>query len=243
MKIAIIGYGKMGRMVEQEAQSLNIPISQVIDNKDDLLASDFDDDEVAIEFTEPATCIENIGILASKGVNISCGTTGWYHDIETVKKLVNTNNIGFIYATNFAIGVNIFWKILKKATCIIDKFNEYDVFGHEVHHNKKKDSPSGTALTTAQIIIDNIKRKKQIITEKLDREIKADEVHFSSTRGGYVIGKHEVVFDSILDSIKITHDSKGRSSYARGAINCAKWIKDKKGFFNINNYMEELLYE
>ena len=241
MKIAIIGYGKMGKMVEQEAQNLNIPISQIIDNKNDLLASDFDDEEVAIEFTEPATCIENIGILASKGVNISCGTTGWHQDIERAKEIVLTNNIGLIYATNFAIGVNIFWKVVKEAACIVDKFDEYDVFGHEIHHNKKKDSPSGTALTTAKILVDNIKRKKHIITERVDRGMKPDELHFSSTRGGYVIGKHEVVFDSSLDSIKIAHDSKGRSTYARGAINCAKWIRDKKGFFNINDYMEELL--
>ena len=241
MKIAIIGYGKMGKMVEQEARNLDIPISQVIDNKNDLLASDFDDDEVAIEFTEPITCIENIEILASKGVNISCGTTGWHENIEKEQKIIATSGIGFIYATNFAIGVNIFWKIVKEAACIMDKFEEYDVFGHEIHHNKKKDSPSGTALTTAKILVDNIKRKKHIITERIDREIKPDELHFSSTRGGYVIGKHEVVFDSSLDSIKISHDSKGRSTYARGAINCAKWIKNKKGFFSINDYMEELL--
>ena len=241
MKIAIIGYGKMGKMVEQEAQNLGISVSKTIDNKDDLLASNFNNDEVAIEFTEPAICLQNIKILASKGVNIACGTTGWYQDIEKVKKIVATNNVGFIYATNFAIGVNIFWKIVKEAACIMDKFEEYDVFGHEIHHNKKKDSPSGTALTTAQILIDNVGRKRHIITEKVDRGIKTDELHFSSTRGGYVIGKHEVVFDSSLDSIKISHDSKGRSSYARGAINCAKWIKDKKGFFSINDYMEELL--
>ena len=241
MKIAIIGYGKMGKMVEQEAQNLNIPISKTIDNKNDLLASNFNDDEVAIEFTEPATCLQNIERLASKGINTVCGTTGWHQDIERAKEIIATNNTGFIYATNFAIGVNIFWKIVKEAACIIDKFEEYDIFGHEIHHNKKKDTPSGTALTTAQILIDNIKRKRQIITERMDRAMKTDELHFSSTRGGYVIGKHEVVFDSPFDSIKISHDSKGRSSYARGAINCAKWIKNKKGFFNINDYMEGLL--
>lgn len=241
MKIAIIGYGKMGKMVEQEARNLEIPISRIIDNRDALLANKFSDDEIAIEFTEPAACLENIERLASKGINTVCGTTGWHDNIEKVQRIIADSGTGFVYATNFAIGVNIFWKIIKEAACVIDKFEEYDIFGHEIHHNKKKDSPSGTALTTAKILIDNIKRKRQIITERMDRAMKTDELHFSSTRGGYVIGKHEVVFDSPFDSIKISHDSKGRSSYARGAINCAKWIKNKKGFFNINDYMEELL--
>ena len=231
----------MGQMVEQEAKKLSIPISRIIDDKDTLLATEFAGDEVAIEFTEPSTCIENIKILSSKGVNIVCGTTGWHQDIEKVKEMVTDQNIGFLYATNFGIGVNIFWKIVEAAAKIMDQFEEYDVFGHEIHHAKKKDSPSGTALTTANILIDNIKRKKRIVTDLVDREIEASELHFSSTRGGYVCGKHEVMFDSQNDSIKISHDSKGRSSYAIGAIHCAKWIEGKRGFYTINDYMEELL--
>ena len=241
MEIVIIGYGKMGKMVEQEAIKSQIPVSKIIDNRDDLLSHNFKNDEIAIEFTEPSTCLENVEIISSKGINMVCGTTGWYNDTEKVQKLVAKNNIGFIYSSNFAIGVNIFWKIIKEASLVIDKFEDYDVMGHEIHHNKKKDSPSGTALTTAQIIIDNITRKKQIITEKIDREMKSDEIHFSSSRCGSVIGKHEVIFDSPMDYIKISHDSKGRDSYAKGALNCAKWIKNKKGFYSIENYMEELL--
>ncbi|MBY0580878.1 MAG: 4-hydroxy-tetrahydrodipicolinate reductase [Rickettsiales bacterium] len=241
MKIAIIGYGKMGQMIEKEAVKLQIPISKIINNKHELLSCNFGKDEVAIEFTEPSACLENIEIISLKGTPIVCGTTGWYGDIQKVQKLITDNNIGFIYASNFAIGVNIFWEIIKKASLVIDKFDEYDAMGHEIHHNKKKDSPSGTALTTAQIMIDNITRKKQIITERVDREMKPDEIHFSSSRCGSVIGKHEVIFDSNEDFIKISHDSKGRSSFAKGALNCAKWIKNKKGFYNIESYMEELL--
>lgn len=231
----------MGKMVEREAQKLAIPISRIIDSKDALLATTFDSDEVAIEFTEPSVCMENLKVLTSKGVNIICGTTGWHENIEQVREMVAANNTGFLYATNFGIGVNIFWKIVNEAARIIDKFEEYDVFGHEIHHNKKKDSPSGTALTTAAILLDNIKRKNHLVTDLVDREIEADELHFSSTRGGYVVGKHEVMFDGPSDSIKISHDSKGRSSYALGAINCAKWISGKKGFYSIKDYMEELL--
>jgi 4-hydroxy-tetrahydrodipicolinate reductase len=241
MKIAIIGYGKMGQIIEKEAAKLQIPISKIINSKSELLSYNFGKDEVAIEFTEPSTCLENIEIISSRGTHIVCGTTGWYSSIQKVQKLINETKIGFIYASNFAIGVNVFLKIIKEASIIIDKFDEYDVMGHEIHHNKKKDSPSGTALTTAQIIINNIARKKQIITERVDREMKPDEIHFSSSRCGSVIGKHEVVFDSPEDFIKISHDSKGRSCYAKGALNCAKWIKNKKGFYNIESYMEELL--
>ena len=241
MKIAIIGYGKMGQMIELEAKKLSIPISKVINSYTELSSTIFNKDEVAIEFTEPSTCLKNIKALCLKGVNIVCGTTGWDKNIDEVQKLVKNNNVGFIYASNFSIGVNIFWNIIEEASSIINKFDDYDVVGHEIHHNKKKDSPSGTALTTAKIIINNIERKKQIISNRLDREIKPSELHFSSSRCGSVIGKHEITFDSPIDSINISHDSKGRNSYAIGAINCAKWIKNKTGFYSIKNYMEDLL--
>jgi 4-hydroxy-tetrahydrodipicolinate reductase len=241
MKIAIIGYGKMGKMIEQQAKEESITISRIIDTKYELVSAYFNKDEVAIEFTEPDVCLGNIEILTNKGVNIICGTTGWYEHMEKVKRLVSVCGTGFLYASNFSIGVNIFWKIVKEAATIIDKFEDYDVLVHEIHHGKKKDSPSGTAITTAHIILDNIKRKEHIVTEKMDKAPKANEVHVSSTRGGHVIGKHEVMFDSLSDSISILHDSKGRSAYAKGAINCAKWVQSKRGFFNINDYMNAVV--
>ncbi|MSO14202.1 4-hydroxy-tetrahydrodipicolinate reductase [Candidatus Aquarickettsia rohweri] len=243
MKIAIIGYGKMGQMIELEANKLSTPVSKIINNYTELSSTEFDKDEVAIEFTEPSACLKNIEILSSKGVKIVCGTTGWDDNINEVKEIVKKHNTGFIYASNFSIGVNIFWKIIEETSSIINKFDHYDIMGHEIHHNKKKDSPSGTALTTAKIITNKIDRKKQIVTNRIDGEIKPNELHFSSSRCGSIIGKHEVIFDSPTDSIRISHDSKDRSSYAIGAINCAKWIKNKTGFYSIKNYMEELLNE
>ena len=233
----------MGRMVELEAKKLSIPISKIINSHTELSSATFDKDEIAIEFTEPSICLKNIKTLSSKGVKIVCGTTGWDKNINEVKEIVKKHNTGFIYASNFSIGVNIFWRIIEEASSIINKFDNYDIMGHEIHHNKKKDSPSGTALTTANVIINKVARKKHIVTNKIDGEIKASELHFSSSRCGNIIGKHEVIFDSPTDSISISHDSKDRSSYAIGAINCAKWIKNKTGFYSIKNYMEELLNE
>ena len=240
MQIVIIGYGKMGKMIQHEAAKLSIPISGIINGYNELVSYKFQNQDIAMEFTEPASCFKNIQILTSKGVNVVCGTTGWYQDIDLVKNLVSKNNIGFIYASNFSIGVNIFWQIIKKASVAIDKFDNYDVMGHEIHHRYKKDSPSGTALTTAQILIDNISRKNKVITDKIDREMQSDEVHFSSSRCGSIVGMHEIIFDSPNDSIKISHHSKERSTYALGAIRCANWIKGKKGFYSIKSFMDKL---
>ena len=243
MKIVIVGYGKMGKSIEQIAENLSIPISKTINSYKDLINYNFKNNEIAIEFTKPSSCLKNIKTLASKGVNIVCGTTGWFKNINQIKKLVYKNNIGFIYGSNFSIGTNIFWKIIKETSLIIDKFDHYDIMGHEIHHNNKKDSPSGTALTTAQILINNIKRKKQVVINRVNRKMRPEEIHFSSSRCGNIIGKHEIIIDSPNDSIKISHTSKWNTSYAEGAIKCAKWIKNKNGFYNIINFIDDLINE
>jgi len=243
MKIAIIGHGNMGRMVELEAKKLSIPISRIINSFDDMLMANFKRDEIAIDFTEPSCFMQNLSILSSRGISIVCGTTGWHDKIQQVKHIIQKNNIGFIYSSNFSLGVNIFWHIIDKASKMMNKFEEYDVIVHEMHHNKKKDSPSGTALTTSNIVIKNIDRKNEIFLSEFRRQIKPWELYLSHSRCGSIIGNHEVFFDSEVDSISISHKSKGRSSYAIGAIRCAHWIKNKKGFYNIKDYMENILYE
>lgn len=243
MKIAIIGYGKMGQAIEQEIKNTPFSISKIIDDEKSLRDAEFSSDEVAIEFTEPQAHLNNIKILASKKVDIVSGTTGCEEHIEEIKKIVLANNIGFLRGTNFALGVHLFWKIVQNSAQLIDKLDEYDVFGHEIHHSKKKDSPSGTAITTAEILLKNIQRKNNIVTEKINREISDNELHFSSTRGGNAFGIHEVYYDSPCDTIKISHTSKGRSSYSKGAINCAKWLQDKKGFFTVDNYIKDRINE
>jgi 4-hydroxy-tetrahydrodipicolinate reductase len=138
--------------------------------------------------------------------------------------------------------VHIFRKILENAAKIIDKFEDYDIFGHEFHHNKKADSPSGTALTTANILVNNIERKKTIITEELKtRPIAPEELHFSSTRGGYIPGIHEVYFDSPFDTIEIKHTARTREGFAVGSVVGAEWLKDKVGYFEISDFIKEIL--
>lgn len=241
MKIAIVGYGKMGKEIEQQAISAGFIVSRVIDANDDIDNINFDSDEVAIEFTSPDACINNIKKLAEKGVSVVVGTTGWYDRMEEVKNIVKENNIGFLYGSNFSIGVHMFWQMLEQAAKIINKVPDYDVFCNDIHHKMKKDSPSGTAITTGKVLLNNIDRKTKLVTEELHRPVAEDEIHFSSTRGGYVFGHHKVSFDSLVDTIEISHNAKGREGFARGAVLSAEWLTDKKGFYTIEDYIKEAL--
>jgi 4-hydroxy-tetrahydrodipicolinate reductase len=240
MNIAIIGYGKMGKEIEAQAGLKNHQITLKIDTAKELKAADFSNTEVAIDFTTPDVVMDNINVLAQNGVNIVVGTTGWYNHVDEVKKIVADNKIGFLWSANFSIGVNIYWQILQQAAKLIDKFEDYDVFGHEFHHNQKKDSPSGTAIKTAQILINNIKRKNTMVTEKLDRAPLENELHFSSTRGGKVPGTHSVFFDSAADTIEITHTARGRAGFALGAIQAAEWLQGKKGYFTMDDFIDDI---
>lgn len=240
MNIVIIGHGKMGKAINSRAQKSGIVVSKIINNYAELINYNFHSQEVAIDFTEPLGFLQNIKTLALKGVNTVCGTTGWFGSINQVQELVAKANIGFIYSPNFSIGVNIFLRIIQAASSIMNQFKSYEVIGNEVHHKSKKDIPSGTLLTAAQIIINNIKRKNKIVTNNIDK-IKEDSLYLHSSRSGTEIGIHEIVFDSINDYIKISHHAKSRDAYAYGAIRCAKWIKNKKGFYSIENFMHEII--
>lgn len=240
MRIAIIGYGRMGKKIEQLAKAQGIEISHIIDSKKVLEKTKFEPDEVAIEFTGPDTCTANLQILANKMVPTVCGTTGWYDNLETIRLLFK-NKAAFLYASNFSLGVNIFWEITSSVSKIINRFSNYDIAVHETHHNKKKDSPSGTAITTANILLNNIKRKHNIITEISAQQTKSTDIQVSYTRCGNIIGDHEVIFSGLNDCIKISHQSYSRTSYANGSIECAKWIFNKKGFYNINDYIKEVI--
>jgi len=241
MKIAIIGYGKMGKEIEKQAISLGIEVSKKIDMDDNIDELEFDSDEIAIEFTSPDSCIGNVEKLAKKGVSVVIGSTGWYDKKDEVEKLAKDNNVAILYASNFSIGVHMFWKILEQASKIVNKVPDYDIFAHEFHHKMKKDSPSGTAITTGEVLLKNIDRKNKLVTESLQRQVAEDEIHFSSTRGGSVFGIHNVYFDSEVDEIEISHKAKGRAGFAKGAVLCASWLEGKKGFFSIEDYIKEVL--
>lgn len=247
MKIAIIGYGKMGHEIERLAKEKGITVTSIIDplSKDsthkEISKESLKEIDVAVDFTHPSTVLENIKKVCSLGKNMVVGTTGWYDQMNEVKRIVEKAGTGFIWSGNFSVGVNIFFKIVENAAKLMDKFQDYDVFVHEFHHNQKADSPSGTAMMIGKIMKENLKRKDTIVTEELKRKIKVNELHVSSTRCGTISGTHIVGFDSKADSIELKHTAKGREGFAIGALMAAEWIKGKKGFFNIDDLMKNII--
>lgn len=236
MKIALFGYGNMGKEVARviedgvrhEVVSVSFEDGKTLDEAGVKQA------EIVIDFTSPEAVIEHIRMVAKMGKNVVIGTTGWYEHMKEVEKVVNANKIGLIYGQNFSIGANIYFKVLGFASQLFDKFGGYDVYGFEVHHTGKKDSPSGTARKISQVIMDNFKAKTTLQAEKLDRQIKLEELHFASIRGGRNNGLHEVIFDSPADEVKLTHQAHNRRGFAQGAVLAAEYIRGKKGMHSFD---------
>ncbi len=247
MNIAIIGYGKMGHEIENAARARGINVVSIIDPNDknaahrEIGAESMKNVDVCIDFSSPNAVMNNIRQIAKYKKNIVIGTTGWHDKIDEAKKIVKNSNIGMIYSSNFSIGVNVFFRIIEDAAKIFNKLEAYDVYGYEMHHNNKIDSPSGTAKTIGEILIKNIKRKNKLLFEKIDRKINPNELHFASVRAGSIPGTHVVGFDSSADTIELKHTARNREGFAMGAIMAAQWIKNKKGFFDIKNMMEDII--
>src|ERR1035437_859913 len=234
MKIALFGHGNMGREVEKlinesgKHQVISINLEHVGDKIDEKKVKTAD---VVIDFTSPQIVVENIRKVALLGKNMVVGTTGWYKNLDEVEKIVKKSGVGLIYAQNFSVGANIFFQVVAHAAKLMSKFGNYDVYGFEVHHTGKKDSPSGTALRIAKEIMGNFPAKSSVQTEKLDRQINPEEFHFASIRGGRNPGFHQVVFDSSADSITLSHAAHNRRGFAEGALLAAEFILGKKGLF------------
>ena len=233
MNIAIIGYGRMGQEIEKIARNRGINIQSIIDpNAKSATHSEINEKsmknvDVCIDFTRPDAVLENIKRISKFRKNIVVGTTGWYDRLDEARKIVKNADIGLIYAPNFSIGVNIFFRIVGNAAKIMDKFEDYDVFGYELHHSKKLDSPSGTAKAIEKILSQNIRRKK--------------EINFTSVRSGNIPGTHAVGFDSAADTIELKHVARNREGFAGGALMAAEWIQSKKGFYSIDDMMNGLI--
>ena len=239
MNITLLGHGNMGKEIERlvlskGAHAVSIALGNIGEKIDMGLVKSAD---VVIDFTSPEIVLQNIRTVVSAGKNMVVGTTGWYEHLGEVEKLVKENGVGLIYAQNFSIGANIFFQTVANATRLTSAFGNYDVYGFEVHHAGKKDSPSGTALRTAREILENSKTKKTLVTEKLGRQINPEELHFASVRGGKNPGFHEVVFDSNADAITISHSAHNREGFAEGAILSAEFINGKKGLFTFDDVM------
>lgn len=261
MKIALIGYGKMGHIIEEIAVSRGHQVVCTIDinNLEDFESEAFRSADVAIEFTTPKTTRGNMAKCLAAGVPVVVGSTGWYDQLPEVKAEVEKANGSLFWASNFSIGVNVFVAMQKYIAKIMNNYPQYDVTLEETHHIHKLDSPSGTAITIADAITDNLDRKQtwketaavwqhedQSIDVERNAEVgttfqphKDDELAVVAYRRGEVPGIHTVVYDSEVDTITMTHSAKSRRGFALGAVVAAEWMADgKKGVYTMTDLMK-----
>ena len=246
MNVLIMGYGKMGHEIEAVLLERGHRIVARIDEKPGLgdatvpTEKHLTETEVAIEFSQPSAVVPNAKIYAKAKIPAVVGTTGWKASEEEVSRIVQDAGIAYLRASNFSIGAHLFFALAEEAARMIQSLPQYDILLYEIHHNQKKDSPSGTALTAADRILHGLPRKKRIVTEKLDRRIEADELHVASVRGGAVPGIHTVLLDSEADTIEITHSARSRKGFALGAVLAAEWVIGKKGFLGVEDFIKDL---
>ncbi|MCB9189956.1 MAG: 4-hydroxy-tetrahydrodipicolinate reductase [Flavobacteriales bacterium] len=235
MNIALIGYGKMGKIIEDIAISRGHNIGlKVTSENSDFSSEDLKDIDVAIEFSIPEAAVENIKKCLNAGVPIAVGTTGWYESIDDIAQLTKEKNGCILPATNFSIGVNIFFEINKHLAALMAKQKQYEAMITEIHHTQKKDAPSGTAITLAEGIIEKSETKDRWTKELAD--LKSD-LAIKSLRVEDVPGTHEVEYDSDIDVITISHVAKNRKGFGLGAVLAAEFITGKTGIYSMKDVL------
>lgn len=231
MKIALLGYGKMGKVIEKIAQSRGHEISLKIDK--DTAPYDITTVDVAINFSTPDSAVENIKIALENGIPVISGTTGWLSEMESIKAVCNAHNGAFIYASNFSLGVNIFFELNKHLAKLMKNLTDYSVNLEEIHHTQKQDAPSGTAITLAEGILEN----SDYDSWGLAPVENASKLAITAKRIDAVPGTHTVNFDSEVDNISITHTAHNREGFGLGAVVAAEWILGKTGVFSMNDVL------
>lgn len=239
MKIALLGYGKMGKIIEKIAADRNHEIVLTIDhdNLHDLTVENLKKADVAIEFSTPDSVLNNIQKCFEAQLPIVVGTTGWYGQLQQIKNDCEKHNSALLYASNFSVGVNVFFHVNQFLAKLMNKYPYYDVQIEEIHHVHKLDSPSGTAMTIAEGIIENLDAKSEWVNvleqsgQDVDAPVKNNQILIESLRIDSVPGTHTVIYDSEVDSIEFKHTAHNRSGFALGAVLAAEWINGKKGFF------------
>lgn len=259
MKIALVGYGKMGHMIEDAAVQCGHEVVCTVD----LFATDAscitsDTAEMVktvkesgaegiIEFSHPASVMQNINALVPVRMPLVVGTTGWKDNLPAITDQVNVNKTSLLHAANFSVGVNLFYRIVEEAARLVSEFDAYDCGLFESHHNQKADSPSGTALDIARRVMDNMPAKKRLVTNSADHKPEEDELHLGSVRVGSVPGTHTVWFDSVADTIELTHTARNREGFALGAVRALEWLvapgangKAKIGVFTMDDVFRNI---
>jgi 4-hydroxy-tetrahydrodipicolinate reductase len=258
MNIALIGFGKMGKLLEARAREKGHTVLAIVDlfikeeksplgtpihkSLDSLMGLRGDLD-LAIEFTRPDMAWDNLLFLAKAKIPAVTGTTGWYDKLPELSAAVKNAGTSLFWAPNFSLGMNLFYRIAAYAAEIFDPFEEYDVGGMEVHHNKKADSPSGTAKAIAEKMLEKMTRKKKAVYEKLDNPPGSEELHFASLRVGSVQGVHSIIFDSPADTIEFSHTLRNREGLAAGTLRAAEWLCSEKrtGVFTMDDMLADIL--
>jgi len=235
MKIALIGYGKMGKAIEEIALQKGHSICLAINSKNpkDLTKEKLSKADVAIEFTTPEHAVDNILLCFNANVPVVCGTTGWNNDLKLVEEHCIKQEGALLYASNFSVGVNIFFEINKRLAALM-KNQDYNLTIEETHHTQKKDAPSGTAITIAEQIIKEIPDKKHWVNK---RSGKKEELSILSNRVDPAPGTHAVKYFSVIDDIEIVHTAHNRKGFAAGAVLAAEYLKDKKGIFSMKDVL------
>lgn len=246
MKIVLLGFGKMGQLIEKFSLKRGHEVVLVVDahNRDSITAADLQGADVAIDFSTPDAALGNISLCFEANLPIVVGTTGWYEHLDEVKALCLEANQSLLYGSNFSIGVNIFFHVNRLLAKAINPYQQYDVQVEEIHHIHKLDAPSGTAITIAEGIIENMDAKKSWVNEVVDANnnsslvSKPEELLIESLRIEEVPGTHTVLYSSEVDQIEFKHTAHNREGFALGAVVAAEWLKGKKGFYQVTEMFD-----
>ncbi|MBL0020320.1 MAG: 4-hydroxy-tetrahydrodipicolinate reductase [Bacteroidetes bacterium] len=243
LRIALVGYGKMGKAVEAEARARGHEICLIVDQDNAHLATLLRPEtcDCFIEFTRPEAALGNFRNLLSTGVPIVTGTTGWLPELETFQAEVLAANGRFMYSNNFSVGVNVLFQLNKMLAKLMNGHPQYDCYIEEAHHRHKKDAPSGTAQSLAGQILDGLNHKTKLAgPELLLRAPEPEELSIAFTRAGEIIGNHSVTYISDIDRITIQHEAFNRRGFALGAVIAAEWMQGKRGFFEFGQIFETI---
>jgi 4-hydroxy-tetrahydrodipicolinate reductase len=236
MNIALIGYGKMGKAIEEIAlqNGHEIVLKISIENTDEMTAENLQKADVAIEFTGPESAANNLKEIFNAGVPVVCGSTGWLEQMEEIRNICLDKEGALVYASNFSIGVNLFFELNSYLARLMNAYEIYNPKMEEIHHTQKKDAPSGTAITLAEQILENIQRKKLWVNLRSNKE---EELEIISERIDPAPGTHKIKYTSPIDDIEIIHTAHNRMGFAGGAVKAAEFLKGKKGIFTMKDVL------
>jgi 4-hydroxy-tetrahydrodipicolinate reductase len=229
-RLALVGYGKMGRMLESLAPEFGFDVGLRLDEFNNaggagITPRNFEKIDVAIDFSIPPVVAENADRIAALGVNVVIGTTGWLDELPRVRAAVERDNIGLVYGANFSVGVQVFYRIVEAAAAVLAGEDDYDAWAYEMHHKMKKDAPSGTLLR---------------LVEKMKESGYARNIDTASNRAGAAPGMHRIGFDSEADTIELVHTARSRVGFARGALRAARWIVGRKGLYEFSTVWDRM---